>query len=230
LHIEVSKRKYEASKSIRTRIMSAILVDNLKLSDGRLYSGECRDGMPHGVGEATYPSGNGYKGTWKQGREWGVGKVKENGMSYEGDMSGGSAVLSSTIVDDMETVYVGATFNFAPHGEGVMTWQNGTSYKGGWEHGIMEGKGVSKMGTRTVHRGGYLNGKRHGAGRVLERDGAVYIGRWHKNKKHGKGREVQADGTVFLGRWKSGLRHGRARTTMPDGTVLASTWVDGEML
>jgi len=75
-------------------------------------------------------------------------------------MSGGNALWSATIIDDLDTVYEGATFNFTPHGKGAMRWQNGTSYNGQSVHGTMEGKGVSKMGTRTVHKGGYLNGTR----------------------------------------------------------------------
>ena len=39
--------------------MSAPSVQNMKLPDGRLYSGEFKDGMPDGVGTAVYQSGNG---------------------------------------------------------------------------------------------------------------------------------------------------------------------------
>jgi len=210
--------------------MSTLSVENMKLPDGRLYSGECKAGLPDGVGTAVYLNGNGYTGTWKDGREWGIGKVSEDGISYEGDMRGGDGKASATIVDDLHTVYEGSTFNFTPHGTGVMRWLNGTSYAGSWVHGSMEGKGVSKRGSTTVHRGGYLNGQRHGAGRVFQSDGTVYTGGWHKNTKQGKGRELALDGSVFKGRWMNDRRHGRASTKMKDGTVQASTWRNGQKL
>ena len=222
--------KFTVFSNEKASTMSAPSVQNMKLPDGRLYSGECKAGMPSGVGMAVYQSGNGYTGTWKEGREWGTGKVREDGITYEGDMSGGDGKSSATIIDDLDTVYEGSTFNFTPHGTGVMRWQNCTSYTGSWVHGSMEGKGVSKICTRMVHRGGYLNGKRHCAGRVVESNGTLYTGGWHKNSKQGKGRELALDGSVFKGRWMNDCKHGRASTKKTDGTVVASSWRHGHQL
>jgi len=60
--------------------------------DGSSYTGEWKDGQPHGHGEwkAAEPSCESYVGDWKCGKKHGFGIIKlANGDSYEGDWADG---------------------------------------------------------------------------------------------------------------------------------------------
>eukprot|EP00435_Cladocopium_sp_Y103_P031187 s1607_g7.t2 len=60
--------------------------------DGSSYSGEWKDGFPHGQGEwkAAEPSCESYVGEWKRGKKHGFGTMKfNNGDCYEGDWTDG---------------------------------------------------------------------------------------------------------------------------------------------
>ena len=45
----------------------------ITLSTGDKYTGELRDGLPHGRGKCEYVNGNVYDGQWKQGKRHGKG-------------------------------------------------------------------------------------------------------------------------------------------------------------
>lgn len=86
--------------------------------DGKIYSGEWKDGSKHGKGTMTYPSTNKdnyaeYKGEWERNSFHGEGvMIYKNGDKYSGSWSEGKE-----------------------HGKGTYTFKDGTSYQGLWEHG-----------------------------------------------------------------------------------------------
>lgn len=89
--------------------------------DGSVYSGQWKDGFPHGDGEwrAPPPSCESYIGEWKKGKKHGFGIQKfQNGDIYEGDWADGK---------------------FQDRGKHV--YANGDEFLGLWE------KGVKKHGT-----------------------------------------------------------------------------------
>lgn len=100
--------------------------------DGGVYKGECVNGVFEGHGVFTWPSGNKYDGTWKNGKQHGVGKLMYNNGA----------------------VYTGEFANGVEHGGGLMRWPNGSSYQGGYDKGIFHGQGEYKSvdGTRYVGR------------------------------------------------------------------------------
>merc|ERR1712087_982708 len=61
-------------------------------TDGSIYSGQWKDGFPHGDGEwrAPPPSCESYVGEWKRGKKHGFGIQKyQHGDVYEGDWADG---------------------------------------------------------------------------------------------------------------------------------------------
>ena len=57
-----------------------------KYNDGK-YTGEWKDGSPHGHGKIIYTDGDMYKGEWKDGRKNGHGKIiyTDGDYNYEGE-------------------------------------------------------------------------------------------------------------------------------------------------
>ena len=69
-----------------------------------------------------------------------------------------------------------------PHGSGVFTYTNGSSYEGEFEHGVREGYGVFRWSTGDSYEGGWKNDKRHGEGVMKYANGRVRKGRFENNE------------------------------------------------
>jgi len=85
-------------------------------ADGSVYSGQWKDGFPHGDGEwrAPPPSFESYVGEWKRGKKQGFGIQKfENGDMYEGDWADGKF-----------------------QDRGKFLYANGDEFLGSWDKGI----------------------------------------------------------------------------------------------
>jgi hypothetical protein len=105
--------------------------DKQKVGEGiPKYDGErSENGMRHGTGTYTYPNGKYYKGTWKNDKKHGEGKLyfKDGEISYEGFYKDGKR-----------------------HGKGKMTDKKGNKYNGDWVENKKHGKGVYKSVTGSV--------------------------------------------------------------------------------
>jgi hypothetical protein len=74
-----------------------------------------------------------------------------------------------------------------PHGNGMMTWNNGDQqYIGQWSYGKMNGKGTMLWNTGTSYTGNWRNNKRHGNGSLIYPDGKVVEGKWDRDNPIGK--------------------------------------------
>ena len=84
------------------------------------YSGEMRNGLPHGKGEAKYKDDTTYEGAFQRGLRNGVGKLTSpEGWTHEGNFLDGKA-----------------------HGRGKRTYQDGSYYDGPWENDLKHGHGI----------------------------------------------------------------------------------------
>lgn len=84
--------------------------------DGSSYSGQWKDGFPHGQGEwkAPDPSAESYIGEWRRGKKHGFGHMYfANGDTYEGDWKDGK---------------------FQDRGKYI--YSNGDEFMGIWENGV----------------------------------------------------------------------------------------------
>mmetsp|Transcript_9343 Transcript_9343/g.17002 ORF Transcript_9343/g.17002 Transcript_9343/m.17002 type:complete len:101 (-) Transcript_9343:61-363(-) len=87
--------------------------------------------------------------------------------------------------------------------KGVMTWKDGTMYRGTFSRGRRTGKAVISFPKSNVrYDGHFLDGKYNGKGTCSFGDGSFYDGEWKHGQAHGKGILVNSNGEiVHEGRW-----------------------------
>ncbi|MBC8411997.1 MAG: SEL1-like repeat protein [Rhodobacteraceae bacterium] len=126
------------------------------LIDGNKYVGELNNGKPHGKGTMSYTDGNKYVGEWKNGELHGKGTyyspegfrfVSEfrndepygqftvyipDGTIIVGDAKDEMKIATITFPDG--NIYIGElNDDFERHGQGKMTYSNGTTKEGIWK-------------------------------------------------------------------------------------------------
>jgi hypothetical protein len=147
--------------------------------------------------------------------------------------------------------YYGPLRNGKLHGEGKLTWANGTVYQGGFADGLMSGRGKVRWANGQAYEGEFRDGMMDGRGRMTTPDGAVYEGEFKRSFFNGQGEIVYPDGRKYAGEFvlgnfqgkgryetREGARyegeflnwrmHGKGRFTDPGGNVYEGTFVNGE--
>ena len=100
----------------------AAAVVTKQYDDGGVYEGTFRNGLQHGRGTYTLPSGYRYEGDWVDGEVRGMGRATyPNGSVYEGQFENGK-----------------------PHGKGKITYADGGTYEGDWVGGEITGQGRAR--------------------------------------------------------------------------------------
>jgi tetratricopeptide (TPR) repeat protein len=103
---------------------------------------------------------------------------------------------------DSSRKFVGCSESGAPHGHGVMSYNNGHIYAGLWKDGLKHGTGKYVFCDQmTYYEGHFRNGLPHGQGVHSYSNGQVYDGSWVKGKKHGVGKMTYPSGGTFEGHW-----------------------------
>ena len=92
------------------------------------------------------------------------------------------------------------------HGQGKMTWSNGTIFEGEWAQGFATGYGILNLPW-----------------------GASYQGNWLNNRYHGQGEETWAEGSKFIGQYKNGNKSGHGTYYWKEGTKYTGDWVDNKL-
>ena len=80
-------------------------------------------------------------------------------------------------------VYVGEEKDDKPHGQGTLTFSDGSKYVGEWK-----------------------DGKEHGHGTHTFPDGRKYVGEWKDGEEHGQGTLTYPNGTKLVGEYKKGRK------------------------
>ncbi len=145
--------------------------------NGKVYSGEWRDGRRDGKGEQTWANGDHYVGDWSGNRTHGKGvKTWKSGDRYEGEWIGGK-----------------------PSGTGHFTWANSDEYTGGFLKAKREGMGVFKSKKQGVYQGEWKADKRQGKGSLVKSDGSKVTGDWDGGYLVGDAVFVFKNGDQFTG-------------------------------
>ncbi len=90
------------------------------------------------------------------------------------------------------------------------TFDDGSSYKGGWLAGKMHGNGVLTLDNGDTYEGDFFDGRIQGKGLMTYADSS-YEGEWYDNLYHGPGVYNSPKGNVYEGIWKYGQ--------LPEGTL-----------
>ncbi|MDE0005053.1 MAG: hypothetical protein OXQ29_20380 [Rhodospirillaceae bacterium] len=138
--------------------------------------------------------------------------------------------------------YKGEWADGAPHGQGILTLNDGTCYEGEWEW--YEQRRGNFSGNKS-HWFDYVNADywklRGGQGTKTLPNGVRYEGEWHSPDNesdeeifvtkreallHGQGTETWPDGERYEGQWHEGKLY-RGILTLPDGTRYEGEWQTG---
>lgn len=105
--------------------------------------------------------------------------------------------------------------------QGVMTYLDGTVFRGSWREGRRHGRGTVRFPDGSTYHGDFEGGEYHGKGKMTWSDGGYYVGMWNRGHVDGEGIEVRADGSIrHDGIWKKGrpCRDGRLMIT-PESAI-----------
>ena len=125
--------------------------------------------------------------------------------------------------------YEGEVRDGKEHGQGVLTWNNGTRYDGGWRNGRHHGQGTKTWTDGRRYDGDWRDGELDGSGTYTWADGGHYQGGFRAGKLHGRGIRTWANGDRYEGNWRNGKHHGRGIKTWTDGRRYDGDWRDGEL-
>jgi len=116
----------------------------------------------------------------------------------------------------LDGVYDGEFIDGKRDGEGTLTKNDGTTYKGFFENGTFNGKGIlqwesfqinGKLANGKKYEGGFKYGKMHGEGKLFDGFGNVWEGNWQDGNFTGKGTLRKHNGEYQEGLWLKGKLH-----------------------
>ena len=179
------------------------------------YTGELKDGQPHGKGKMFWKDGSFYDGEWEKGVIDGFGTKKTPGLYYEGFFKDGhkygkgknifgdgevhegdyeNGLLNGhgniTYANDDEfnrNNYIGEVKDGHPHGKGELVWKSGKSYDGEWQKGVINGFGIERFPNGSYYEGNFQNSNWFGKGKNILSNGEIHEGEFRYKDVHGKG-------------------------------------------
>ncbi|XP_068101201.1 alsin [Hyperolius riggenbachi] len=195
----------------------------LKWPDGRIYSGEFRNGLEDGYGEYIIPNKSSkqkdrYLGQWKDGKMCGQGTFwYANGEVYEGcfqdnNRHGHGLLRSGKLTSSSPSMFIGQWVMDKKTGYGVFDdITRGEKYMGMWQDDLRQGNGLVVTQFGLYYEGAFSCNKMMGCGVLLSEDDTVYEGEFSDDwTLNGKGVLRMLNGDciegVFGGEWGSGIK------------------------
>ena len=128
-------------------------------------------------------------------------------------------------------VYVGEKKDGERHGQGTVTYADGTTYVGQFENGRKHGEGTHTFFDGSKYVGEFKIGKMEGLGIKTNRDGSKFDGEWKRNNPYnGKGVYQEKYGKSIIradGEWISGKMEGNGKWSI-DGNEIWFRSYEGE--
>jgi len=106
-------------------------------------------------------------------------------------------------------VYVGEKKDGKRHGQGTLTFSDGSSYEGEYRDDKKYGQGTETYSDGSSYEGEYRDDKRHGQGTLTKLNGDKYVGEFKDGKQDGQGTYTWSDVRKYVGEWKDGYRTGQ---------------------
>jgi hypothetical protein len=157
------------------------------------------------------------------------------GDVYRGGLVDGKRHGYGTIIHSEDSVFVFCSGDFSAdqlHGEGFVQFRDGSSYRGGFLHGLFDGLGVRTWtsGLQESYTGRFVQSRRCGKGRMIFRDGSCYNGMFSGDLFHGRGTYAWATGIAesYMGDWRAGQYCGHGVMMYRDGSHYDGHWKAGE--
>lgn len=194
------------------------------------YTGETKDGEPHGFGIWKHSGGAYYAGWFEEGLRHGRGTwIHPDGIRYAGEWQAGKYHGRGTLIMPGGARYDGKWQEGEKHGKGIYRYPNGNVYTGHWENDRRDGYGILEKANGYTYKGQWSNGLEHGKGTAVYPDGTEYHGQFVRGSRHGEGTLIYPDGSVFEGTFAADKKHGQGKLTCPEGTVKEGEWSEGRL-
>jgi hypothetical protein len=214
-------------------------VERIDYEDGSYYTGEVKDGEPHGhgklvrldvfeyignfcdgtfsgEGKITYPDGSVYEGEFHEDVRHGWGTFTSvKGKVYEGDWVADKRHGLGKLTADDGRSYEGEWENDRPHGQGWRTEADGTKQGGTWERGDL----VEEFDYRNITKN-----------EILYTDGDIekFVEEIVDNIPTGKGKLFYRNRNVYEGEVKDGKPNGYGKMIYDRYGVYEGNFVDGQ--
>jgi len=121
------------------------------------------------------------------------------------------------IVFESGDMYEGGFQNGKRHGTGIYKWADGKKYEGSFNMGSIEGMGIFKWPSGNRYVGNYKDNKFEGQGLFIWKSGKTYEGNFKNAKKEGFGVLIEQDGTQYEGAFREDLKHGTGTLILASG-------------
>lgn len=133
--------------------------------------------------------GDTYKGQYKWGKRWGVGRsINIRGELYEGQWDRGVKEGYARVIKENGDFYEGNFKNGDFHGHGKMIiFASGVITEGEFKNGMPEGYCTEDYNDGTLYEGMLVKGKKEGKGKFTFKDGSVYEGDFKNDQAEGHG-------------------------------------------
>ena len=103
-------------------------------------------------------------------------------------------------------VYVGEKKDGKRHGQGELTFSDGSMYEGEYKDGERHGQGTFTWSDGRKYEGEFKDGKKTGQGTFTWSGGGKYVGGFKDGKLNGHGTYTWSNGNKYVGEWKDGKR------------------------
>ncbi|XP_053719286.1 alsin isoform X1 [Synchiropus splendidus] len=196
----------------------------LKWPDGRIYTGEFKNGLEDGYGEFVAPNktlnkNDQYQGYWREGKMHGLGRYSSyaSGEVYDGSFKDGmrhghGMLRTGKLNSSSPSVFIGQWLQDKKTGYGVFDdITKGEKYMGMWQDHLRQGTGVVVTQFGLYYEGAFKDNKMMGTGILLSEDDTTYEGEFSDDwTLNGKGVLTMANGDylegTISGEWGTGLK------------------------
>lgn len=214
------------------------------MTNGDIYTGDWRDGVPQGHGEFDYggvKEGERYIGQYDKGFRTGYGTYYySDGKSFVGtylnDQREGPGVMYFPDGLRREGVWMedklrGEVGRYSDTETVMEVWLKDGIYTGGTINGVPQGKGTilyfDEVPYTKNYTGEWLDGQKEGFGKMFWKDGDRYRGDWKNDLPRGKGEYQWSNGNKFVGQFKNGLPSGEGVYETKSGDIFVGNLKNG---
>ncbi|MDR1495070.1 MAG: hypothetical protein LBI29_03495 [Rickettsiales bacterium] len=170
--------------------------------NGDVYKGSVKDGKPNGEGRLVHTNGNYEEGTFADGEFTGNGKMKiinSGGIIYEGDVKNGKYDGKGIWENGITGEYKIGEFKEGEFetGNGKINNKDDSIYKGKFRDATFDGKGIMKYNNGDLYEGMFVAGFYSGRGKLTLRDNSFCHGTFENGLfRNGTIREIGSDGAL----------------------------------
>ena len=125
-------------------------------------------------------------------------------------------------------VYVGEKKDGKRHGQGTLTFSDGSSYEGEYRNDKRHGQGTLTKPNGDKYVGEFKDGERTGQGTLTKPNGDKYVGEFKDGERTGQGTLTKPNGDKYVGEFKDGERTGQGTLTKPNGDKYVGEFKDGK--